>query len=151
MIRSCTACDARVGRVVLGRRVVFSGCEEAFGVMQVVEMGSAGGGIDPFEAAVGAASGAPAGVFDHLVCGAAGQCEVVDVGLSAVFPVFVAVVGLGVVERGVAAGAGAAAFAAEQCEFLGSGGAALGAAEVQRHGGVAVEDGEVVVGPGGGH
>ena len=112
--------------------------------------GVEGWGWVPFGAAVGAFAGGPAAVGGGAVVGAAGQGEVVDVGVAVVVPVGDGVVGLGVVAGGGAAGAGAAAVAVEQHDALGGGGEAFGASEVERFVGVLVVDGEVVVG-GGGH
>ncbi|SEQ35155.1 hypothetical protein SAMN04488583_2418 [Mycobacterium sp. 88mf] len=81
---------------------------------------------------------------DEAVVGAAAQGEVGGVGVAAVLPVGSGVVDFAAIGGCGASGAGAAAVAVLEQESLGFGGQPFGAGQVQRFGGVAFVDGEVV-------
>ncbi|BBY60139.1 hypothetical protein MSAR_32750 [Mycolicibacterium sarraceniae] len=79
--------------------------------------------------AVGECAGVPAAGFDEVVVGWAGQAEVVDIGVAAVFPVLGGVVDAAVVAGGVATRSGAAAVLGVQDDSLIGGGVPFGAAQ----------------------
>ena len=124
--------------------------EEAFGVVVGVGAGLAGvefWGWDPLHA-LGCDGDGPA-VFGEAVVGWAGQDFFVDVGVAVVFDPALGVVDLGAVGGDGAAGFGAAAVSCVEDDAVCGWGEAFGASAVEDLVGVAVEDGEVVVGVGG--
>src|SRR6185436_11545558 len=101
--------------------VVFGRSEECFGAVVVVDSGLAViqvGWWCPFAFAAGVDGGLPAAVIDGAVVGSAGQGHLVDVGVAAVSPVLVGVVGLAAVGAHGATRFGAAAVAGDQHDPL---------------------------------
>src|ERR1700758_303218 len=111
--------------IILTGRVVFVGDEVAVGVVEVVDPGLAGvevGRWEPLGAAVFPFSGAPAGLFDELVVGGAGQGERGDIGGAVVGGPAVDMVGFTPVARRGAAGSRAATVTCVEHDPLSSGG-----------------------------